>query len=90
MASLMAIAHRYNLAVIEDACEAIGATYDSQQVGTFGDISVFAFYPNKQMTTSEGGAILCRDGRPREAYARSAQSGPLSLRRMAAAQRNRV
>jgi len=61
MASLMAIAHRYNLAVIEDACEAIGATYDSQQVGTFGDISVFAFYPNKQMTTSEGGAILCRD-----------------------------
>jgi perosamine synthetase len=61
MDALMAIARRHNLAVIEDACEAIGATYNDQRVGTFGDISVFAFYPNKQMTTGEGGAILCRD-----------------------------
>jgi perosamine synthetase len=61
MDALMAIAQRHNLAVIEDACEAIGAAYNGQRAGTFGDISVFAFYPNKQMTTGEGGAILCRD-----------------------------
>lgn len=61
MSTLMIIARRNNLAVIEDACEAVGATYNEQRVGTFGDISVFAFYPNKQMTTGEGGALLCRD-----------------------------
>jgi perosamine synthetase len=61
MRELMAIANKHNLAVIEDACEAIGATYDDQLTGTFGDVSVFAFYPNKQMTTGEGGAILTRN-----------------------------
>jgi perosamine synthetase len=61
--ALMQIAHRHNLAVIEDACEAIGATYNDQRVGSFGDISVFAFYPNKQITTGEGGAVLVRDSR---------------------------
>jgi len=61
MDALMQLARRHNLAVIEDACEAIGATYNGQRVGTFGDISVFAFYPNKQLTTGEGGAILTRD-----------------------------
>ncbi len=61
MDSLMAIARRHNLAIIEDACEAIGATYSNQLVGTFGDIATFAFYPNKQITTGEGGMILCRD-----------------------------
>jgi perosamine synthetase len=61
MDALMQLARRYNLAVIEDACEAIGATYNGQRVGTFGDVSVFAFYPNKQITTGEGGAILTRD-----------------------------
>ncbi len=61
MDALMALARRHNLAVIEDACEAIGATYNNQLVGTFGDIATFAFYPNKQITTGEGGMILCRD-----------------------------
>jgi len=61
MDALMRIAKSHNLAVIEDACEAIGATYNHQRVGTFGDISTFAFYPNKQITTGEGGMILCRD-----------------------------
>jgi perosamine synthetase len=61
MTSLMALARRYNLVVIEDACEAIGATSGGQLVGTFGHLSTFAFYPNKQMTTGEGGALLCRD-----------------------------
>jgi perosamine synthetase len=59
--ALMTIARRHRLAVIEDACEAIGATYNHQLVGTFGDIATFAFYPNKQITTGEGGAILTRD-----------------------------
>jgi perosamine synthetase len=61
MEALMQLANQHRLAVIEDACEAIGATYNNQRVGTFGDISVFAFYPNKQMTTGEGGAILTRN-----------------------------
>ena len=61
MDALMQIAHRHNLAVIEDACEAIGATYNGRRVGSFGDIAAFAFYPNKQITTGEGGAVLARD-----------------------------
>jgi perosamine synthetase len=61
MDTLMSIAERHHLAVIEDACEAIGATFDDQLAGTFGHISTFAFYPNKQITTGEGGMILTRD-----------------------------
>jgi perosamine synthetase len=52
------VASRYKLHVIEDACEALGAEYNGRHVGTFGDIGVFAFYPNKQMTTAEGGMIV--------------------------------
>jgi perosamine synthetase len=61
MAPLLALAKRHNLAVIEDACEALGATYRGRPVGSFGDIAVFAFYPNKQITTGEGGMIVARD-----------------------------
>jgi perosamine synthetase len=61
MAPLVEIARRHHLAVIEDACEAIGATYDGQPVGSFGDVAVFAFYPNKQITTGEGGMVVTRD-----------------------------
>jgi perosamine synthetase len=60
MAPLLEIARRHHLAVIEDACEAIGATYDGQPVGSFGDVAVFAFYPNKQITTGEGGMVVTR------------------------------
>jgi perosamine synthetase len=52
------IARRHNLLVIEDACEAIGAEYDGQKVGALGDVGVFGFYPNKQITTGEGGAVV--------------------------------
>lgn len=61
MSSLMAIANRYGCAVIEDACEALGSEYQGQKVGTFGTAAVFAFYPNKQMTTGEGGMIVTDD-----------------------------
>jgi perosamine synthetase len=59
--ALLEIARRHHLWVIEDACEAIGAEYDGQKAGSFGDAGVFAFYPNKQITTGEGGMIVVRD-----------------------------
>jgi perosamine synthetase len=61
MDALMQLARSHSLAVIEDACEAIGATYNGQCAGSFGDIAALAFYPNKQITTGEGGAVLARD-----------------------------
>lgn len=53
-----ASARHHRLALIEDSCEAIGASYRGHPAGSFGDVSVFAFYPNKQMTTGEGGMIV--------------------------------
>ena len=58
MDPILQVARRHNLWVIEDACEAIGAEYKGRQAGTLGDAAVFAFYPNKQMTTGEGGIIV--------------------------------
>ena len=52
------IAERHGLVVIQDACEALGAEYEGHKAGTQGDTAVFAFYPNKQMTTGEGGMIV--------------------------------
>ncbi len=61
MDPVMAIADRYNLTVIEDACEAIGAAYRGRPVGAIGRAGTFAFYPNKQMTTGEGAALVTND-----------------------------
>ncbi len=58
MDPILKIAKKYNLKIIEDACESIGATYKGRKVGTFGESAIFAFYPNKQMTTGEGGMIV--------------------------------
>jgi perosamine synthetase len=58
MLALRDLAARHNLAIIEDACEAIGAELHNRRVGCFGDLAVFGFYPNKQITTGEGGAVL--------------------------------
>jgi perosamine synthetase len=58
LASILRIARRLGLFVIEDACEAIGAEYEGRKVGALGDVGVFAFYPNKQITTGEGGAVV--------------------------------
>jgi perosamine synthetase len=52
------IARRHSLLIIEDSCEGLGSMLNGRKAGTFGDMSVFAFYPNKQMTTGEGGMIL--------------------------------
>ncbi|MGH9737873.1 MAG: DegT/DnrJ/EryC1/StrS family aminotransferase [Candidatus Acidiferrales bacterium] len=61
MAAMVEIAREFDLRVIEDACEALGAEYRDRRVGSFGDAAVFAFYPNKQMTTAEGGMIVTDD-----------------------------
>ncbi len=54
-------AHQYGLKLIEDACEALGAEYKGRKAGSLGDYSVYAFYPNKQITTGEGGIIVTDD-----------------------------
>jgi dTDP-4-amino-4,6-dideoxygalactose transaminase len=58
---LNSIAVDFDLKVIEDSCEALGAEYRSRKAGTLGDYGVFAFYPNKQMTTGEGAVIVTDD-----------------------------
>jgi len=63
MKPILQIAHEFNLRVIEDACEALGAGYCGRRVGTFGDAAAFAFYPNKQLTTAEGGMVATNDER---------------------------
>jgi perosamine synthetase len=61
MDALGSLARCHGLALVEDACEAIGARFRGRRAGSFGDLSVLGFYPNKQMTTGEGGAVLARD-----------------------------
>jgi perosamine synthetase len=60
MTAIMDIADRHNLIVIEDACQAHGATFEGQQVGSFGT-GCFSFYPTKNMTTGEGGIVTTND-----------------------------
>lgn len=55
---LMRTAEEHNLAVIEDSCEALGAEYKGRDAGMLGDAGVFGFYPNKQITTGEGGLVV--------------------------------
>lgn len=59
---LTALAQEHGLHLIEDCCDAFGATYNGRQVGTFGITAAVSFYPAHQMTTGEGGAILTNDG----------------------------
>ena len=54
------LAEKHNLWVIEDSCDALGGTYNGQNLGTFGDLSTFSFYPAHHITTGEGGAVLIK------------------------------
>ena len=63
MESINQTASQFDLTVIEDSCEALGAIYKGQKSGTHGKFGVFAFYPNKQMTTGEGGVVITDDGK---------------------------
>ena len=58
---LRRVTEDHALVLIEDACEALGSTYHDRPVGRLGDIGVFGFYPNKQITTGEGGAVVTDD-----------------------------
>jgi len=55
---LIKSAKEHGLSIIEDSCEALGSEYKGRKAGTLGDVGVFAFYPNKQMTTGEGGMLV--------------------------------
>lgn len=61
MDAINAVAKECGLTVIEDSCEALGAAYKGRKAGTLGDYGVFAFYPNKQITTGEGGMVVTDD-----------------------------
>jgi CDP-4-dehydro-6-deoxyglucose reductase, E1 len=56
--SIMALAKKYNLHVVEDCCDALGARYDGKAVGGFGEIATLSFYPAHHITTGEGGAVF--------------------------------
>jgi perosamine synthetase len=58
---IITLAKKHHLAIIEDAAQMIGQTYKGQPCGSFGDISTFSFYPNKHITTGEGGMCLTND-----------------------------
>lgn len=61
MNRIMAIAKRHNLLVIEDSCQAVGASYNGKKVGTFGDISAFSLNVFKTITSGDGGLIVTND-----------------------------
>jgi dTDP-4-amino-4,6-dideoxygalactose transaminase len=88
MDEIMACARRQNLAVIEDAAHAVGATYRTRKVGSIGHATAFSFYATKNMTTAEGGMvttdddrlaekmrILCLHGMSKDAWQRYTQTG---------------
>jgi CDP-6-deoxy-D-xylo-4-hexulose-3-dehydrase len=56
-----ALADRHGLFLIEDTCDGLGGSLDGKMLGTFGDFGTLSFYPAHQMTTGEGGAVLCND-----------------------------
>jgi len=61
MNPVLELSKKYGLKVIEDAAEMHGQTYNGKRCGSFGDISIFSFYPNKLITTGEGGMVLTDD-----------------------------
>jgi len=63
MAEVRAIADKHEIKFLEDACEGLGGSHDGQQIGSFGHAAVFGFYPNKQITTGEGGMVVTDDSK---------------------------
>ncbi len=63
MNKIMKISKKYKLKVIEDCAHALGTTINGIHVGNFGDVGVFSFYPTKQITTGEGGMLICNNKR---------------------------
>lgn len=61
MNEVLRIAKKYNLYIIEDTAQMLGQSYNEKPCGSFGDISTFSFYPNKQITTGEGGMCVTSD-----------------------------
>lgn len=61
MNPILELAKKYDLKIIEDAAEVHGLTYNGEKCGSFGDISIFSFYPNKHITSGEGGMLLTDD-----------------------------
>lgn len=61
MTKLMQIAKKYKIDIIEDTCESLGAKYNNKQLGTFGRFGTYSFYYSHQITSGEGGMILCND-----------------------------
>ncbi|MFN4076399.1 MAG: DegT/DnrJ/EryC1/StrS family aminotransferase, partial [Cloacibacterium sp.] len=61
MDEIKAVAAKYEIPLVEDAAEALGSAYKGQKCGTFGEMSVLSFNGNKIITTSGGGALVCRN-----------------------------
>jgi CDP-6-deoxy-D-xylo-4-hexulose-3-dehydrase len=57
---VQALVRKHNLLLIEDSCDALGGTFNGQNLGSFGDLSTFSFYPAHHITTGEGGAVLVK------------------------------
>ena len=61
--AVLRVVERYDLYLIEDACDALGSQYDGKMVGSFGQLSTFSFYPAHHITTGEGGAVATNSGK---------------------------
>ena len=85
MDAVLEIAQRHSLRVIEDSCEALGARWRGRAIGTLGDAGAFAFYPNKQMTTGEGGMIVTSDPALDRLFKSLRNQGRGEFRRLASA-----
>ena len=73
---LIPLCEQHGIALVEDSCEALGATYKGKPLGSHGHPAVWAFYPNKQMTTGEGGAVTTGSEERARAARLAAQPGP--------------
>jgi perosamine synthetase len=75
LSAIEEIAKRHGLRLIEDSAESLGSTFGGRPCGSFGDAGIFGFYPNKQITTGEGGAVVTNDARIAELCRSMADQG---------------